>query len=108
MRSYYRGDEEQAFELFSQTIEMNANLEFAYTGIGKSLLRKGQYYEAMSYFKRSMDQANYSKAFLLYRKELLREHFSLIMSIGLAVIVGAWICVKIRRSWVRKKVVSID
>lgn len=108
VRSYYRGDEEQAFQLFSKTIEMNANLEFAYSGIGKALLRKGQYYEAMDHFKRSMDQANYSKAFLLYRKELLREHFSLIMTVGLIVIAVAWIAVAIRKSRVRKKVVSIE
>lgn len=108
VRSYYRGDEEQAYRLYSKSIEMNANLEFAYSGIGKALLRQGQYYEAMDYFKRSMDQANYSKAFLLYRKELLREHFSLIMSVVLTVVLGVWVANRVRKSRARKRVVSIE
>ena len=59
---------------------MNANLEFAYAGIGKALLRQGEYSEAMKYFKQSKDQPEYSKAFLLYRKEVLREYFPAIMT----------------------------
>ncbi len=80
VRSYYRGDEESAYEWFNKTIGLNANLEFAYAGIGKALVRQGEYNEAMKQFKRSMDQRNYSKAFLLYRKQVLREHFATIMT----------------------------
>lgn len=88
VRSYYKGEEEKAYELFRKTINMNANLEFAYAGIGKALLRQGEYGEAMQYFKQSMDQRGYSKAFLLYRKQVLREHFTAIMT-GVAVLVLA-------------------
>ena len=77
---------------------MNANLEFAYAGIGKSLLRQGDYEEAMKYFKRSMDQKNYSKAFLLFRKQVLREHFAMIMT----VIVVLAVCTLIARKLLRK------
>ena len=92
VRAYYRGDEAQAFELFRKTNNMNANLEFAYAGIGKALLRQGEYAEAMSYFKRSMDQRNYSKAFLLYRKQVMREYFPSVMTgvVALCVAVFAW------------------
>ncbi|MNC47834.1 hypothetical protein D3C75_969190 [compost metagenome] len=107
-RSYYRGDEEKAFESYNETINLNANLEFAYSGIGKALIRKGAYHDAMEHFRLSLDQANYSKAFLLYRKEVLREHFSLIMTVGLVLAAGVVIAGKLRKSRARKKVVSID
>ncbi|WP_336772993.1 hypothetical protein [Paenibacillus sp. MMO-58] len=90
VRAYYSGDEEQAFALYQETISMNANLEFAYAGIGKALLRQGDYREAMKYFKKSMDQKGYSKAFLLYRKEVLREYFPGMMT-GLVMLIVCWL-----------------
>jgi len=112
VRSYYRGQEEAAFDLFSQTINMNANLEFAYAGIGKALLRQGDYDESMKQFKRSMDQANYSKAFLLFRKQVMREHFATIMTVIVVLIIGAWAAGRYRkaakyRKAIRKRGVSI-
>ncbi|WP_028608912.1 SMP-30/gluconolactonase/LRE family protein [Paenibacillus harenae] len=98
VRSYYRGDEEAAFALFQKSINMNANLEFAYAGIGKALLRQGEYAEAMKYFKQSKDQLNYSKAFLLYRKEVLREYFPAIMT-GIVLIVLGTIIFRKLRQW---------
>lgn len=76
VRSYYRGEEEKAFVYYSQVINLNANLDFAYTGIGKALLRQGKYAEAMAHFELGMDKPNYSKAYVLYRKEVLREYFA--------------------------------
>lgn len=87
VRSYEQGDEERAQELFEEVVNMNANLEFAYTGIGKALLRQDQYEEAMFNFEQSIDQANYSKAYLLYRNQVLRENFSLMMGIIITVFV---------------------
>jgi hypothetical protein len=108
VRSYFRGDEEQAFHLYEQTINMNANLEFAYSGIGKALLRQGDYYEAMAYFKESYDQSNYSKAFLLYRKEVLREHFGTIMTVIIALIAAILLIRAYRKMKDRKRVVSVE
>ncbi|MEV5030321.1 hypothetical protein [Paenibacillus sp. LPE1-1-1.1] len=108
VRSYYRGEEEKAFQLFNQTINMNANLEFAYAGIGKSLLRQGDYEEAMKHFKRSMDQKNYSKAFLLFRKQVMREHFTAIMTVIVLLAAGALAARKYRKTSGRKRGVSIE
>lgn len=108
VRSYYRGDEETAFGMYTQAINMNANLEFAYTGIGKALLRQGDYYEAMQYFRESMDQENYSKAYLLYRKEILREHFSTIMTAMIVIVLAVLIGMRLRKLMVRRRGVSID
>lgn len=102
VRSYYRGDEEKAFDLFNETINMNANLEFAYSGIGKSLLRQGDYEGAMKHFKRSMDQSNYSKAFLLYRKEVLRQYFPAIMT-AIVSAAAIWLAIHAYRKSARRK-----
>jgi hypothetical protein len=80
VHSYFNGNEDKASVLFSKAADMNANLEYAYAGIGKALLRQKEYAESAQYFKRSMEREGYSKAFLLFRKDLLREHFSWMMS----------------------------
>lgn len=81
IRSYYQGDEERAAEMFAKAVNLNANFEYAYGGIGKAYLRKGDYESAVEYFKESMDRKNYSKAYILYRRETLREYFPLLMTI---------------------------
>lgn len=108
VRSYFKGDEEQAYQLFTKVANMNANLEYAYGGIGKANLRQGKYKEAVQYFKRSMDHTNYSKAFLLYRKEVLRGYFSTVMTVIIILLIGLPILKKYRRMRARKKVVSIE
>lgn len=106
IRSYYRGDEDKAYQMYQQTINMNANLEFAYVGLGKALLRQGDYAEAMKYFKRSKDQQNYSKAFLLYRKEVLRERFPVIMTSAVVLAIGFLLARKLRKMNRGKKVAA--
>ncbi|AYB44317.1 hypothetical protein [Paenibacillus lautus] len=103
VKSYYRGEEETAFALFNRTIAMNANLDFAYAGIGKALLRQGDYKDAMKHFKRSLDQKNYSKAFLLYRKEVMREHFPLIMTVLFLAGIGIFAAARLRKVKERRK-----
>ncbi|MGC5772203.1 hypothetical protein [Paenibacillus pabuli] len=97
VRSYFNGDEEGSAANFAKAADMNANLEYAYAGIGKALLRQKEYAESTQYFKRSMEREGYSKAFLLYRKELLREHFSWIMSGLLLVVIVLVITFLVRR-----------
>lgn len=100
VRSYEQGDEERAHELFQEVVNMNVNLEFAYTGIGKALLRQDYFEEAMHNFEQSLDQANYSKAYLLYRNAVLSENFGLMMTIilgGIAIFYGIKFYLKARR-----------
>lgn len=108
VRSYYEGDEARSSELFKQAANMNANLEYAYDGIGKSLLRQGEYEEAVMYFEQAMDRNHYSKAYLLYRKEVLREVFPTLMTGGLILIVAIVAVRRYLRMRRRKKVVSIE
>ncbi|WP_438435048.1 SMP-30/gluconolactonase/LRE family protein [Gorillibacterium sp. sgz500922] len=93
VRSYYKGEEDKAARSFEQVINLNANLEYAYDGIGKSLIRQGRYAEAMKYFKNGMDQSHYSKAFLLHRKQVMKQHFTAI-ALGLLAVVALFIAWK--------------
>ncbi|WP_238649492.1 NHL repeat-containing protein [Paenibacillus piscarius] len=106
VRSYYSGDEEAAYRQFSEVVNLNANMEYAYAGIGKAYLRKGEYKEAAAYFKRSMDRSNYSKAFLLYRKEVLRGQFSTIMTAAVALVI-LWLGLRMYRSMKARKKVEL-
>lgn len=78
---------DEAEVLWRKVIEQNSNYEVAYNGVGKSLLRKGEYKEAMSYFKLGHDKYYYSKAFKEYRNDILTENFTFI-ALGLVAIVG--------------------
>lgn len=106
VRSYYSGDEEEAYRQFSEVVNLNANMEYAYSGIGKAYLRKGEYKEAAAYFKRSMDRINYSKAFLLYRKEVLRGQFSTIMTAAITLVI-LWLGLRVYRSMKARKKVEL-
>lgn len=108
VRSYYRGEEEKAFEYFSEVINLNANLDFAYTGIGKALLRQGRYAEAMEHFKQGLDKSNYSKAFVLHRKEVLREHFATGATAAMVLVIALIVLRRVRKMRGGKKVVSIE
>ncbi|AOZ92655.1 hypothetical protein [Paenibacillus crassostreae] len=108
VRSYYRGDEEAAYKLYNETINMNANLEFAYSGIGKSLIRQGDYDGAMTYFKESIDQKGYSKAFLLHRKEVLRGYFPIIMTCIVLLVFITFIWSKVRKTKGGRKIVNME
>ncbi len=108
VRSYYEGDEESAYHFFKEVIEMNANLEFAYAGIGKALLRQGDYKGAMENFKKSLDQKNYSKAFLLYRKEVLKDYFPTILTTILVAVIGLFVWRFYRKLIKRRKEITIE
>lgn len=108
VRSYYRGDEEAAFQRYMETINMNANLEFAYSGIGKALLRQGNYGEAIKYFKESYDNKGYSKAFLLHRKAILRFYFPTIMTSVVVLLLILIVWRKVRKWKGGKKIVTIE
>ncbi len=77
--SYYFGDWDNALLAFRQALELNANYEAAYSGIGKNYLMKDDYETAMYYFKMGNNRTFYSKAYNGYRGEWLERHFAVIM-----------------------------
>ncbi len=78
------GEYDAAQASWEQVKALNGNYALAYIGIGRSLLRKGEYKESMPYFESKYDDENYSRAFQQYRKQWIREHIITIVVIVLA------------------------
>jgi tetratricopeptide (TPR) repeat protein len=86
---YSLGKHDEAVAKWEQILMIDANNETAYDGIGKALLRRGDYKRAMDYLKLGYDREYYSKAFAKYRKDTIRGYFGTIMT-GLIIIVAAY------------------
>ncbi|GIP27560.1 hypothetical protein J23TS9_26900 [Paenibacillus sp. J23TS9] len=85
------GKSEQSTSDWRRVLQLNANFDVAYIGIGKSLLKQGDNREAMNYFKLGNSREYYSEAFKRYRKEVVFDHFGMIVLfivLGIAVIVA--------------------
>lgn len=86
---YSIGKHEKAAALWKQVLKLDANYEMAYVGIGKSMLRQGEYKQAMTYLKLGNDREYYSKALTKYRREYMRENFGTIMTVLIGLILVA-------------------
>lgn len=83
----YDGDEASAVALWEQVLELDANFELAYVGIGKSYLAAGENKKAMKYLKLGMDREYYSIAFKRYRDDILKKNLGYVLTaVSLAVI----------------------
>ncbi len=78
---YKKGNYELSADYWEQVLMQNGNYDLAYIGIGRSLLRQGEYKKAMDYFKLKFDDDNYSKAFQLYRKEWIEKNIGWLAAI---------------------------
>ncbi len=93
--SYYFGKWDEALDSFQKALNLNANYEAAYSGIGKNYLMKDDYETAMYYFKMGNNRTFYSKAYNGYRALWLEDHFLLIMLL-FVVLVSALVGSEIR------------
>ena len=71
----YNGDYDDSAKIWEKVIKLNCNYEQAYTGMGISQLRSGDYKEAMKNFKLGANKYYYSKAFKEYRQGWLESNF---------------------------------
>ena len=81
IKAYKIGNYDKSADIWRDVLKMNGNYDQAYIGIGRALLRKGQYKDAMKYFELKLDTKNYSKAFKLYREEWFEENIGIILLI---------------------------
>ncbi len=86
MDQFQAGDYARSGETWEQVLELNGNYDLAYIGIGRALMRQGQYGEAMEYFRLKWDDENYSRAFKQYRKEWVEDHIFLIFGAAAVVL----------------------
>lgn len=86
-----------AAHYWEQVIELNANYEYAYVGIGKKYMNEKDYEQAMYYFELGFDAEYYGKAYKQYRDGLIKEYFAPVVITLFVLIVGWVIYQKIRR-----------
>ena len=75
---YHDRKYEEAYTIWQELYKYNSNNEIVYLNMGRVLLRQGKYKDAMACFKSAYSTENYSKAFKLYRKEVIRKFIFLI------------------------------
>lgn len=87
VKYHYNGDLQASSEEWANVITENPNYEYAYVGIGKTLLTDERYQEAMLYFKTGYSVEYYSKAYKAYRDGVIKKYFPYVMS-GVLVLVA--------------------
>lgn len=100
VKAHDTGRADEASRAWNEVLQLNANFDIAYIGIGKALMKKDQNELAMEYFKNGNNRKYYSEAFKRYRKELLWEHFGSIMT---GVLAALGLAVAGRVIWVRQR-----
>lgn len=100
VKAHYDGRADEAATAWEEVLQLNANFDIAYIGIGKALIKKDQNHLAMEYFKHGNNRKYYSEAFKRYRKEFLWDHFGTMMT-GLLTAVA--LAITARAVWVRRR-----
>lgn len=73
---------------WQEVLKMNNNFDLAYIGIGKALLRSGNYEEAMDYFEFAYETENWSDAFQQYRKGIIKKYLLVMVIVVIALLVA--------------------
>jgi len=90
-----RGAYDLAAQLWRNVLSFNANLDVAFRGVGRALLRESDYEQALRYFRLGNDREAYSDALSVYRSQVISDNFGLIATtivtgIGLLWVVLRW------------------
>lgn len=93
---YAAGEYGEAMTYWQRLLKLNTNLEMAYNGIGESLMKTGNYEEAVTYFRLGYDRQRESKAFSQYRAQLFKENFGFLFA-GLLILVALLFCLTNRK-----------
>ncbi len=91
---YDSGHYEESMEAWQEVLRRNGNCILAYDGIGKILLRNGDYEEALEYLRYAKDRYYYSKAWQLYRKDWIEKNLIYFL-IGLLVLIAVILVIRI-------------
>lgn len=83
---YYQwGNYEDSARAWEAVLHLNANYDRAYCGIGLSHLLNGRLEDALRYFRLGNDRAMYSKAYRLYRRDVVDEHLGKVLTVALVI-----------------------
>ena len=91
VRAYQTGEYEKSEALWGEVLQMNSNNMLAYSGVGKSLYRSGNYKAAMEHFTISKNVEYYSKALEEQLNAVIGDKFTLIFLAIIIVVVALWV-----------------
>lgn len=84
---YDQGLYDDAENYWVDVLKNNANCELAHIGLGKVYYQYGRYDDAIHHFKIANDRKNYEDSFSLYREAVISDHFNLIMTLLVVLVV---------------------
>ncbi|MFA6936908.1 MAG: hypothetical protein WCQ67_01610 [Treponema sp.] len=105
LEKYADGKYEESASIWEKVLQLNGNYDLAYIGLGKSELRQNHYKAAMDYFEVKRDKKEYSKAFVLYRKEWFEKNIWWIFTILIVIVAIVFIVKQIKK--IRREVESL-
>lgn len=75
-------------DMWREVLRLNPNLDIAYSGIGRALVSQGLFADAMDMYRLGSDRVGFSKALSLNRRDWVSQHFSVIVTAAIALIVS--------------------
>ena len=72
--NHVRGDDDLTTYYWGRVLQLNTNFDLAFVGIGRALLRQGEYRLAMDYFRQGNDRFYFSMAFSNHRRNFMRDN----------------------------------
>lgn len=99
LEMYHDNKYTEASALFSEILKLYSNSRFAYMGLGKASLQKGEYKDACRYFKLAGERQQYSVAFREYRKEFISKNLWWLVVCAVVIILLLRIIIVRFRRW---------
>lgn len=94
---YNAGDYRGSISLWKDVLKIHANYSLAHRGMGKVLLKEGDWKGSMEEYRLVDDKDGYSTAFKEYRHEMIRTHFAWVLLIAILLIaILGWIFVRLK------------
>ncbi|MFW6256631.1 MAG: YIP1 family protein [Bacillota bacterium] len=91
---YSNGYYPRAVDTWQEVLQMNANYDLAYSGIGWGKLFQENFSEAMVNFRRGENRRDYSRAFEFYRRDVVEENLGLAGLVVISVLILLLIFIK--------------
>lgn len=104
---FNRGLYEESVGLWEEVLKRDGNYNMAYIALGRAYLNEDRYDEAVEYFKLAFQDDDYDRAFESRRKEMLRDNFTLIVVIIIAlIVVGVVLGILKKKGKIPKKLIA--
>lgn len=84
---YANGEYNEAYNEWKKVLEIHQNYPLAHLGLAKALFKQKKWAESMEEYRQANDREGYSKAFVKYRYEVLRNKFPIILLILILIVV---------------------